>query len=142
MRLLLFFLLIYSTTFSQNDTVRYECKLKIGKRSYLLKETLQLKPDSTYVWRSEYDLSFEIEGTYSITGDTLTLTERSGVFGLIKNPEVKVFYIRYDQLYFLNNRGWHLHKIHDRSLGGFKSWLKGYNFRYVYEKVDEFTFKD
>lgn len=142
MRFLLLSLLITLNSFAQGETIRYECKLKTGKRSYLLYETLQLKPDSTYTWRSEYDLSFEIEGTYSITGDTLTLTQTSGALGRIENPTIKVLHIKDGRLYFLNNRGWRVHRIHDRSLGGFNNWLKGYNFSYVYEKVDEFTFKD
>lgn len=130
MRLAFILFFISFLCFSQQSK-KYECQLKTGKKSFLVTETLELMPNGTYSWWSTYDLAFEIKGTYTIKDNILKLKE--------KNAEKK-FLISGCSIYMLNEKNRKVNYIKDKSIGGFKSWLKGYKFKYSYKEVNEFTF--
>lgn len=138
MKLLLILILSTITTCAQNATIKYECTLRTGHKTRLLYESIELRPDSTYSWMSEYDLAWEDKGIYTIDNDILTLNPP--LFNNVPavNEKPKKFLIVMDGLMMLDERGKPVRKIRDRSLGGFKSWLKGYKFKYDYNKVNKF----
>ncbi|NDI99010.1 copper resistance protein NlpE [Flavobacterium sp. LaA7.5] len=139
---LLFFFAI--SAFAQ-DTISYTCRLKLKKQNYLFYTSIELYPDSTFTWRSEYDLTFETYGTYKISKDSLLLKEyfsmskprTMSVRDSIKfvKPQYNIikYYIKDNNLYMINEKGKKVNRIKDKSLTN-KWSLFRHKFRYEFNK--------
>lgn len=119
---LLLSLLAYSA-FAQ-DTLRWVSMLD----DVLLYESIELYPNATFKWTSEYDLSFSETGTYEQKGKLLTLT-----FSHSKTKiSVKKFLIEGEEMYLLNEKGKKVRLIKDSSVKTPWSWLRFGRHRYCF----------
>jgi len=60
-----------------------------GKKKFLIYESLILNEDKSFIWTSEYDLSFTICGTYEIKNDVIKLMRfKSDTIVYCEEPDV------------------------------------------------------
>ncbi len=102
MRLVIIVFLLCFTANAQ-DTVRYSGVIA----GTFLYETIELYPDSTFRWTSEYDLCFFEDGTFTIEENALTLNYASN--------RTERYEIDGEKLYPLNDRGRKLRRRKERS---------------------------
>ena len=143
MKVIIFlFLILISTIGAAQDTIRYNGI--IGDR--LLYESIELYPDSTFMWTSEYDLSFSSYGKYEMEKNHLrlnhyidlikpkTMNIADSIATMEKPIRSETFIMRNEKMYRTDNRGNKKKRIKDRSLKSSWSWLFGH--KYVLIKED------
>ena len=148
MKRIFFLTLLFTISAFAQDTINYTCRLKLKKDFYFLYTSIALYPDSTFTWRSEYDLSFETYGTYEVSKDSLILKryfwglkpQTMSVRDSIKHIEsayvIKKYYRKGDNLYIIDKKGKKLNRIKERSL--LNKWsLFRHKFRYEYIKYPQ-----
>lgn len=126
-------ILITNIALSQ-DTIRY-----IGFLDKLIYESIDLYPDNTFKWTSEYDLSWSEFGYYKINKDTLQLDFYGN---LIIRQENKIpqktnrYLIETKKLYLLNDNNRPIKRKKDKSIKTNWSWLYCGRYDYYFLKQD------
>ena len=133
--------LLSSARFAQ-DTNKYNGILGDN----LLYESIELYPDSTFKWTSEYDLSFSSYGQYSIEDNRLllnhyfdwgkpkTMTVADSIATMNKPTKSDLFIMGDGKMYRTNNSGKKKMRIKDRSLKTPWSWLFGLKYVLIKEE--------
>ncbi len=128
------FLLLYAEHVFTQDTIRYSGF--VG--GILLYESIELYSDSTFKWKSEYDLKWSETGNYIISNGKLYLNYFSGS-GTNKPKEptrTEIFYIEENKLYRLDDIGRRIKKLKDKSIK-IKSGLHfGHKYKYEIRRVN------
>lgn len=135
MRLYFFLVLLMSFgTYDSNaqDTVRYVGVIADA----LIYESIELYPDSTFKWRSEYDLSWDEYGVYSIYYDTLVLnyTDAHSIDENNSTPKIRkteVLIMDGSFLFRLDEKKQRITRQKDKSIRTKWSWILGYRHKYV-----------
>ncbi len=112
------------SSFAQ-DTLKYQGFLS----NVLLVESIELSPDGTFYWTSEYDLSWSESGEYEISNDKLTLNFSD------QKSKIETYIITETGLIKLDEEGAPIKKIKDKSFKTKWSWLKGHKHDYKIKKV-------
>lgn len=120
--------LISIGSFSQ-DTLKYEGFLN----KILLVESIELYPDGTFKWTSEYDLSWSELGEYEILTDKLILNFSN------QKTKIETYFMTETGLIKLDEEGEPIKKIKDKSFKTKWSWLKGNRHDYQIKKVPNKT---
>lgn len=103
------------------ETVKYSSFLD----NVLLYETIELYPDSTFKWTSEYDLQWSEYGTYKIKGSELILSYKEA-------SKTELFEVDGPHLYRIKKNGRRIKKVKDKSVKG--SGFLRYKHAYVIRK--------
>lgn len=133
--LILIVLISCSNRLFGQDTIVYR-----GFVSKILYESIQLYPDKTFKWTSEYDLSWSEYGIYEIEKNNLRLK----YFLLFKDPvtisikdsikyipnpvKVENFKMVNEYLYKLDCSGKEIHRMREKSIRTFGSWIFGHKY--------------
>jgi len=122
---------IPSTAQNDLDTISYT-----GTLGPMLYETIELYPDKSFKWTSEYDLSWSEYGTYTIEEDELKLeyyTKSPNTNPRTSNTQIpdkiEIFEIEGNLIYRLNRKGKKIKRIKDRSFKIGLSWIFGHKYR-------------
>ena len=131
-----FYILIFGLTFlsanmTAQDTIRYFGTIN-GK---LLYESIELYPDNTFKWVSEYDLSWSEYGIYKKNSDSLilkyyTINDKIDIDKFAKPSKKEIFLRANDGLYRLDDKGRKIKKRKDKSINTRWGWLFGYKYKY------------
>jgi hypothetical protein len=133
---ILVFIIRCSDSLFGQDTIFYRGYIP-GK---LLIETLELYPNKTFKWTSEYDLSYSQYGVYNLANDNLELKyylafnppkvmSLNDTIELIDNPiKIENFKVEKDNLFRLTNSGREIHRIKDSSLRSHCSLIFGHKY--------------
>lgn len=139
---ILFIALVPYVGFAQ-DTIRYNGIIA----DRLLYESIELYPNNTFKWTSEYDLSFSTYGKYHIDDNRLqlnhyinwikpkTMTLSDSIATIEKPTESEIYIISDEKMFRTDDRGKKKRRIRDRSLKTPWSWLIGH--KYVFLKEEE-----
>ena len=131
----LFLALLPSIGFAQ-DTIRYNGIIA----DKLLYESIELYPDNTFKWTSEYDLSFSTYGKYHIDDNRLhlnhyidwikpkTMTLADSIATLDQPTESEIFIMSGEKMYRTDDKGKKKRRIRDQSLKTPWSWLFGHKY--------------
>jgi len=131
----LFLILLPSIGFAQ-DTIRYNGIIA----NRLLYESIELYPDSTFKWTSEYDLSFSSYGKYYIDDNRLkldhyidwikpkTMTLADSIATIDKPTKSDILIMADEKMYRTNDQGKKKKRVRDRSLKTPLSWLLGHKY--------------
>ena len=95
----------------------------------LLVESMELYPDGTFNWTSEYDLSWSESGEYEISNDKLTLNFSN------QRSKIETYLMTETGLIKLDEEGEPIEKIKDKSFKTRWSWLKGHKHHYEIKKA-------
>jgi predicted TPR repeat methyltransferase len=124
MKKLLFLLLISNQMLFGQDTLKYQGFLA----QILLIKSIELYPEGTFKWTSEYDLTWSETGEYELSNDTLVLN--------YLNRDKKETYIKkHSGLIKLDKNGVPVRRVKDKSLRTKWSWLRAYRHNYEIRKV-------
>lgn len=112
------------------DTIRY-----LGFMDKLICESIDLYPDTSFKWTSEYDLKWSKYGYFSINGDTLQLD----FYKTIKDKRANLIitktsrYLTVDnKMYLLNDKGRAIKKMKDKSFRTKWSWVSFGRHKYYF----------
>jgi hypothetical protein len=106
------------------DTLKYQGFLA----QILLIKSIELYPEGTFKWTSEYDLTWSETGEYELSNDTLVLN--------YLNRDKKETYIKkHSGLIKLDKNGVPFRRVKDKSLRTKWSWLRAYRHNYEIRKV-------
>lgn len=139
---------VFISTFAQSKC--YLMGVWTGKKKFLIYESLILNEDKSFIWTSEYDLSFTICGTYEIKNDVINLMRfKSDTIVYCEEPDViknilnsdyntelfEKYKIKNNRIYLINKREKIKHRIKDNS---FKTNLFADLFgkRYLFTEID------
>jgi hypothetical protein len=89
------------------DTIRYIGKLD----GLLLYESIELYPDSSFKWTSEYDLSWSEYGKYTLCDNKLIL-----IFNESDKTKIRSYSIENDKMYLIDDNNQIINKIEDKSV--------------------------
>ena len=95
----------------------------------LLVESIELYPDGTFRWTSEYDLSWSEFGEYEMSTDKLILNFSD------QKSKIETYFMTEAGLIKLDEKGKPVKKIKDKSFKTKWSWLKGHKHDYEIKKV-------
>jgi len=118
------------------DTVVYRGFLN----GNLLYESIELYPDSTFKWTSEYDLNWNEYGLYNIdknnlkliffleSGHPKTMSLRDSILQIEMPTKIENFIIDKEKLYRQTNSGQKIMRIKDKSIKTPWSWAFGHKY--------------
>jgi hypothetical protein len=133
---IIFVFLIHSSNllFGQ-DTITYKGTIK-----GILIETIELYSDNTFKWTSEYDLSWSEYGLYKTVSNTLqlkyylkfnrpqTMSLKDSIMRIGKPFKIENLKIGENALVRLNEKNKEIHRIREKSIRNFWSWLFGHKY--------------
>jgi len=128
------FLIFTISLIKAQDTITY-----IGKLDVMLYESIELYPDSTFKWTSEYDLSWSEYGFYSINDGILKLDfyiNFSDKSSELEPDKIKKYQLVNDKMYLLDSKGKVIKKIQDKSFRTKRSWFRNGQHKYTFYKVN------
>ncbi len=135
---ILAFILKSSGLLSGQDITTYQ-----GFVSGMLYETIELYPDKTFKWTSEYDLSWDEYGLYEFKSDTLklkfyllfdcpkTMSLNDPILTMNETKKTEIFKIEEDKLFRLNKSGRKIHRVKDTSFRKDLSCIFGHKYRII-----------
>ena len=122
--LILIFLINFSNRLFGQDTIIYRGFV----RGILLHESIELYPDKTFKWTSEYDLNWSEYGIFEIDNNNLqlkyylsynhlkTTSINDSIMQNEKPVKIENFKIKKEKLYRLNKLGLKIRRIRDKSI--------------------------
>ena len=137
----LFLMLLPSLGFAQ-DTIRYNGIIA----DRLLYESIELYPDSTFKWTSEYDHSFSSYGKYYIDDNRLkldhyidwikpkTMTLADSIATIEKLTKSDILVMVDERMYRTDDRRKKKKRVKYRSLKTPLSWLLGHKYIFLKEE--------
>ncbi len=123
----------------RHDTIVYRGFLN----GIILYETIELYPNKTFKWTSEYDLSWDEYGVYEMDHNNLqlkyyllhhrpiTMTLKDTIVQLDNPIKSENFKMKKERLFRLNKLGRKIHRIKDKSIRTCCSWIFGHKYKLI-----------
>jgi hypothetical protein len=133
--LILIFIINFSSGLFGQDTIIYR-----GFVGRILYESIELYPDKTFKWTSEYDLSWSEYGLYEIDNNNLqlkyyisfnrptTMSMNDSIMQIEKPVKIENFKLDKELLYKLNKSGREIHRVKDKSISTCLSSIFGHKY--------------